>query len=288
MRFKSVNRWTELIDSDNDTEDESPSDAKPAAHSHSLYVELPQTGACENADSCFHDVVPQCSQLPTVASQSFTSDADDVANAMEHTAAGGSAANATASVSALSKANLQKNHGNGNAGIAISLKVAQSAHEMRTSSWNMEQRELAMLSDYLRSLASSCCVPFTCRHEMIPKFEMLNAFLPTLDAALRLQALEALVTVLHDCPDPDPSRSVIVRTLILAQLASPEVVTSISLEELVGDIIAIGTSNCLAHTVLLHTVNLLKIILPHNTLLEHEALEFLKTKPKRRNKKSRK
>eukprot|EP00930_Biecheleria_cincta_P050541 TRINITY_DN35722_c0_g1_i1.p1 TRINITY_DN35722_c0_g1~~TRINITY_DN35722_c0_g1_i1.p1 ORF type:complete len:209 (-),score=28.41 TRINITY_DN35722_c0_g1_i1:205-750(-) len=151
---------------------------------------------------------------------------------------------------------------------------------------SIEQTELAKLTKHWRILAQSCCTTFTCRHETIPTIELLKAYLPTLDAALRMQASEALVTNLQDTSDADPTRLVVVRVLILAQLASPEIVTQNLLEELVGDIIAISTFNSSAHAMLHQIVNILKLLLPHNSILEHDGLACLKPRPKRKKKRS--
>eukprot|EP00930_Biecheleria_cincta_P006427 TRINITY_DN10742_c0_g1_i1.p1 TRINITY_DN10742_c0_g1~~TRINITY_DN10742_c0_g1_i1.p1 ORF type:complete len:906 (-),score=154.01 TRINITY_DN10742_c0_g1_i1:338-3055(-) len=145
--------------------------------------------------------------------------------------------------------------------------------------------DLGSLSSDWRKLACSGCVAFNCSLHALPRFKELNAHLPTLAAAHRRQALEALITSLNATAINSPVRKVLLKVLILAHLSKPETVEHRFLEELIGDIISTAATSNTVLPALRRCVNILMSLLPACELLRHEGIATILAKPKRNRRK---
>ena len=145
------------------------------------------------------------------------------------------------------------------------------------------------LSAQWKLLASKCLTddPIATLHKF-PPFEKYTAWLPTLDAAHRRQAVQSLADVFAALPLNSQLSAIIPRCMILIQVTCPEAVPDRMLAETVDHILAIGMRCSDARQMLISCTNSLRFVYPGHHLLQREkfvCIEPMKSK-KRHNRRS--
>eukprot|EP00930_Biecheleria_cincta_P101552 TRINITY_DN9319_c0_g1_i3.p1 TRINITY_DN9319_c0_g1~~TRINITY_DN9319_c0_g1_i3.p1 ORF type:complete len:760 (+),score=113.70 TRINITY_DN9319_c0_g1_i3:111-2390(+) len=118
-----------------------------------------------------------------------------------------------------------------------------------------------------------------------PTLDSLAAFLPTHEAALRQQALRYMVDDFLSYETDWTIASIILRTLIVLQLADPRTLPPELLSSLVDDILVLGKSTRAYEVQLLRCTNTLRNVLPHQPVLDQQNFSEIVPLTKKRHKK---
>ena len=146
--------------------------------------------------------------------------------------------------------------------------------------------ELELLSKQWRLLASRCFTvnPADAIHS-VPSLELLQGYMPLMEASLRRQAIQLLATEYAKTSRRSHLASIIMRSLLILQLGSTDILPDDMLVELTDAIISLGTKNPSDRSSLLMCTNTLAYALPYHSLLVRDRFTAIQPEGKRRRRK---
>ena len=149
--------------------------------------------------------------------------------------------------------------------------------------------ELEQLSKQWRLLASRCITvtPADAIH-CVPAQELLEGYMPMMEAALRRQAIQMLANEYAQTTRGSQLASIVMRSLLILQLVSTDVLPDDMLVELTAEIIILGNENPSDRSSLFKCRNLLAHALPLHALLASDRFTVLQPEGKRRRRKKTK
>jgi hypothetical protein len=153
------------------------------------------------------------------------------------------------------------------------LKVEVAGHRERTcglaSSW-IQLRKQCMTNTPERALVA------------VPTYKILSAWLPTLDASLRAQALQGLADMHAEGIANEKFTTLLKHIAIVLQLTCADTLPEGMLSDIVSTITELANDYEELHLNLFRCVNTLRNVLPSRTALNKEKFAHLEPRKKRR------